>query len=96
MVHPRLLALTVGLALLPVAAEGWSRYWDADPENWPRRALIRTGGVLLILAAVGFDGAFGLIPDPGVPPGIAAAVALTLNGLALACFLGFFWRRRRD
>lgn len=96
MVTPRLLALAASLALLPVAAEGWSRHWGADPENWPQRALIRTGSALLILALVGFDGTFGLIPDPGVPRGVATAAALTLHGLALACFLGFFWLRRRD
>lgn len=92
MVHPHLLALAAGLVLLPVAAEGWSRYWGADPENWPERALIRTGSALLILALVGFDGVFGLIPDPGVPPGVATAAELALVGLSLAAYAAFWYR----
>ena len=95
MVHPRVLLLAVGLALLVAAAEGWSRYWGAEPTNWRRRALVRTSGALLVLALVGFDGAFGLIPDPGVDPGVALAVELSLHGLALGGFLAFFWLRRR-
>ena len=96
MVHPHLLALAAVLALVPIAAEAWSRYWGADPESWPERALIRTGSALLILALVGFDGAFGLIPDPGVSPGVATAAELTLVGVALAAYAGFWWRRRGD
>ena len=93
MVHPRLLALAGGLVLLPVAAELWSRYWGADPENWPDRALIRAGSALLLLALVGFDGAFGLIPDPGVPSGVALAAELVLLGLSLAAYAAFWYRR---
>jgi hypothetical protein len=96
MVHPRLLALAGALALLPITAEAWSRYWGAAPKNWPQRALIRTGSALLILSLVGFDGTFGLIPDPGVSPGVATAAQLLLLGLALAAYAGFWWRRRGD
>ncbi|WP_435115255.1 hypothetical protein [Halolamina sp. C58] len=93
MVHPHLLVLAAGLAVLPVGAELWSRYWGADPENWPERALIRTGSVLLILALVGFDGAFGLIPDPGVSPSVATAAELVLLALSLAAYAAFWYRR---
>jgi len=94
MVSTRLLALTAALALLPVVAEGWSRYWGADPENWLERGLIRTGSSLLLLALVGFEGVFGLVSDPGVPPGVARATALGLYGLAITSFVGYFRRRR--
>lgn len=96
MVHPQVLALAGGVALLVPAAEAWSRYWGADPENWPRRALIRAGSGLLILALVGFDGAFGLVPDPGVPSGVATAVELSLVGLALLAYVGGLWLRQSD
>jgi hypothetical protein len=92
-VHPHLLVLVAGLALLPVAAELWSRYLGANPENWPDRALIRVGSALLVLALVGFDGAFGLIPDPGVSAGIATAAELVLFGLSLAAYAAFWYRR---
>lgn len=96
MVTAQFLALAAGLALLPIAAEGWSRYWGADPENWPQRALVRTGSALLLLALVGFEGAFGLIPDPGVPSGVATAGPFALYGLSFACYLGALWRRGDD
>jgi hypothetical protein len=95
-VSTRLLALAAALVSLPIVAEGWSRYWGADPENWPDRALIRTGGAALLLALVGFDGVFGLVPDPGVPSGIATSTELALYGLAIACFVGGVLRRRGD
>lgn len=92
MVHPDVFVLAGAVALLVPAGETWSRYLGADPANWPGRALVRTGSGLLILALVGFDGAFGLIRDPGVPSGVATAAELTLLGLSLAAYAGFWYR----
>jgi len=96
MVHPQVLALAGGVALLVPVAEAWSRYWGAAPENWPRRALVRAGSGLLILALIGFDGAFGIVPDPGVPSGMDTAVELALVGLALVAYVGGLWLREAD
>jgi hypothetical protein len=93
-VTTRLLAIAAGLALLPFVAEAWSRYWGADPETWPERALVRTGSASLLLALVGFEGTFGFVPDPGVPSGVATTTALALYGLSIAAFVVFFVRRR--
>ncbi|GAB7093295.1 hypothetical protein JCM30237_04470 [Halolamina litorea] len=96
MVHPRLLVLAAGLVLLIPLAELWSRYWNADPGNWPRRALVRGAAACAILALLGFDNTFGLVPDPGVGTGVAFAAELTLISLSLAGYAAFFWLLRRD
>ena len=96
MVTTRLLALTAGLALLVPLGELWSRYWNADPENWPRRALVRGAVACSLLALLGFDNTFGLVPDPGVGADVAFAAELTLITASLVGYAAFFWLLRQD
>lgn len=96
MVTPRLLALAAGLALLVPVAELWSRYWNADPGNWPRRALVRGAVACSLFALLGFSDTFRLVPDPGVSDEIAFAAELTLISFSLAGYAAFFWLLRRD
>lgn len=90
MVSTRLLALTVGIALVVAASVGWRRYRvDAPPR--PDLLLSLLGSATYLLAVVGFDRAFGLISDPGLAPWLARTVQTLLHVLSLAAYAGACW-----
>ena len=95
MVSTRLLAFTVGITLIVATSVGWRRY-RVDAPLRPDLLLSLLGSSTYLLAVVGFDGAFGLIRDPGVAPGLARTVQTLLHVLSLAAYAGACWYWWRD
>jgi hypothetical protein len=95
MVAQSLLTLTAVAVLAIVLPDVWQRSHGIPTTRRRQATLFRVGGASLAVALLGFEGALGWIPDPGV----AADLAATLHGALLVCALAGFggsWYIRRQ
>ena len=94
MVSALLLGLLGAVAALVAATEYRNRRRGFPPDRRRERTLLQVAGGASVAALVGFGGAFGLVPDPGVPDVVADALELGLLLPSIAAYGAWFHVRR--